>query len=155
MKGHALALKIFARLPQRGQTALVHAVAPTFSVGGLVVLTRDDGRVLLVRAAYRDAWGLPGGLLDRHEEPHETAVREAREEVGLRVVVTGEPIADVDVRLRKVDLIFPAVVADGVDPDSAAPQPPEIVECRWFGLDELPRLQPEATSGIMKLLPNR
>jgi 8-oxo-dGTP diphosphatase len=150
---HELALKVFARLPQRGQTAVVHAVAPTFSVGGLVVLTRDDGRILLVRNAYRDAWGLPGGLLDRHEEPHEAAVREAWEEVRLRVVLTGEPIADVDIRYRKVDLIFPAVVASGVDPDSARAQPPEIDECGWFSLDNLPSLQPEATSGILKLLP--
>ena len=51
-----------------------------------------DGRVLLTRRArapWEGHWELPGGFQDLGEHPADTAVREAREEVGLEVTVTG------------------------------------------------------------------
>jgi len=44
--------------------------------------------VLLIRHLYRQRWGVPGGLLQRHESPADAARREVREEVGLDVRVT-------------------------------------------------------------------
>ena len=52
--------------------------------GSVVVIAfDDDGRVLLVRHSYGPLlWALPGGGIDRGEQPAEAAVREIREELG-------------------------------------------------------------------------
>jgi 8-oxo-dGTP pyrophosphatase MutT (NUDIX family) len=150
---HRLALDVFARLPRRGQIAVVHATSPTYSLGALAVVFRSDGRVLLVRQSYRPGWSLPGGLSARHERPENTVVREVREETGLAIDVTGEPTTDVDYNNRKVDLIYPARPADGADPDAARPGSVEIVECRWFAVDDLPTLQTEAAAGLARFTP--
>src|SRR4051812_24145131 len=51
------------------------------SAGGLI--TDRAGRVLLVKPNYRDHWGLPGGVVEADEAPHEGCAREIREEIGL------------------------------------------------------------------------
>ena len=52
------------------------------------VLPRDgDGRVLLVRHADDRRWGTIGGAVEVDESPAEAAVREAREEAGVDVVL--------------------------------------------------------------------
>ncbi len=57
--------------------------------GALVV---RGGEVLLVRRAvlpYRGWWDIPGGFLEAEEHPEHGAVREVREETGLRVRLGG------------------------------------------------------------------
>lgn len=55
-----------------------------WGVGALVV---DDGRVLLVRED--DRWYAPGGMLEPDESSEMGAIREVREETGLRVQLDG------------------------------------------------------------------
>lgn len=57
----------------------------------------DRGRVLLQRRVDEDTWCLPGGYAAPNEAPHETAVREAREETGLHL----DPAELVGVYVRK------------------------------------------------------
>jgi ADP-ribose pyrophosphatase YjhB (NUDIX family) len=56
----------------------------------VVLLIERDGKLLLVRRRiepYKGWWDLPGGFLEEDEHPREGALREAREETGLRVAV--------------------------------------------------------------------
>lgn len=55
--------------------------------GCMVLLTDERGRVLLVRHTYGDrrAWELPGGWVERDEDPVDAARRETREELGADV----------------------------------------------------------------------
>lgn len=50
----------------------------------LVALWHGD-RMLLVLNRFRRCWELPGGMIDPGEEPRHAAVRELREETGMRV----------------------------------------------------------------------
>jgi 8-oxo-dGTP pyrophosphatase MutT (NUDIX family) len=51
---------------------------------GAAVALWDGDRLLVVRASYHDQVDLPGGGLDRGEAPRAGAVRELREETGIR-----------------------------------------------------------------------
>ncbi|MGI5179523.1 NUDIX domain-containing protein [Dactylosporangium sp. CA-152071] len=59
-----------------------------------VLITDTDGRVLLVKPNYQDRWTLPGGYVDEGEAPHEAAVREVREELGLNLQVGALLVVD-------------------------------------------------------------
>jgi 8-oxo-dGTP diphosphatase len=144
-------LQVFRRLPRRGRLAIVHTLAPSFSVGAMCFIEREDGALLLVRHSYRQRWGVPGGLLNRGEPPHEAACREALEEVALDIDLVGEPSVVVDADARRVDIIYRARLADGVDPAAAEPHSPEIVEAAWFPRGRLPELQAETSGALMAL----
>lgn len=51
------------------------------SAKGIVI---EDGKVWL-RKNERNEWELPGGKIDPGEQPHETVVRELREELGFEL----------------------------------------------------------------------
>lgn len=63
--------------------------APHTSLAAGVLLQRKDGRVFLVRRSgtgdHGGDWALPGGMVDRGEEPQAAAARELQEETGLVV----------------------------------------------------------------------
>jgi 8-oxo-dGTP diphosphatase len=57
-----------------------------------VLVTDEEGRLLLLRRTkdpWQDRWDIPGGFCDVDEHPMQAAVREAKEESGLEVEVTG------------------------------------------------------------------
>ena len=59
---------------------------------GAALLIVEDGKVLLVQRAhepYLEYWMLPAGFVEYGELAEETAVREAQEETGLDVELTG------------------------------------------------------------------
>jgi ADP-ribose pyrophosphatase YjhB (NUDIX family) len=148
---HLRALRIFQRLPVHLRRQVVRTIAPGFTVGAMCVIERDDGALLLVQLSYRNRWGVPGGLLKRGEEPADAARREVLEEVGLEVVLLGEPAVVVAAEPRRVDLVFRARLDAGQDAAAARPQSPEIVAAQWFPVDHLPELQEEASGALVAL----
>jgi 8-oxo-dGTP diphosphatase len=148
---HRALLKGFRRLPVGARRRLVRTFAPSFTVGAMAFIERPDGAILLVHQVYRRRWGAPGGLLERGEDPAEAAVREVREEVGLDVVLVGEPAVVVDPVPQRIDIVFRAKVAPGTDPATARPRSPEISVVEWFPPSELPELQHETASAFVAL----
>ncbi|WP_433436192.1 NUDIX domain-containing protein [Nonomuraea sp. CA-141351] len=62
-----------------------YASLPTAYVSACMLLTDGDDRVLLVKPDYRPHWAIPGGVVEAGEAPHECAMREILEELGLDV----------------------------------------------------------------------
>jgi ADP-ribose pyrophosphatase YjhB (NUDIX family) len=152
---HRTLLLVFRRLPVKARRRVVRTIAPAYTVGSICVIERADGSVLLVRLSYRRSWGLPGGLLKRGETPEQAAHREVKEESTLEVELVGDPAVVVDADAQRVDVVYRARPALGVDPDSARPASPEIVEVAWFPAEQLPDLQFEASGAMVALARRR
>ena len=102
----------------------------------LVVVYRDDGKILLVRSRFsRQEWALPGGGVNRNESYEQAAVREVSEEIGLKIynlrylgkANSHESYAKFSVR------VF-AAHASNYDIKCNF----EIIEARWLNRDHLP-----------------
>jgi 8-oxo-dGTP pyrophosphatase MutT (NUDIX family) len=68
---------------------VAYVKAPRQSIGAVGAVFDDAGRVLIVEHVFRTdfPWGLPGGWVERGEDPEETVRRELEEELKIRVQV--------------------------------------------------------------------
>ena len=71
-----------------------YASLPTVYVSAIVLLTNTADQVLLVKPNYRPYWALPGGIIDEGEAPHQCAVREVAEELGLTITLNDLLVID-------------------------------------------------------------
>lgn len=117
--------------------------APADSALGAAVVIRDKaGRVLLVRHNYgRLNWEIPGGGAEPGESVADTAIREAREELGVPIAlgrlvgVYWEPHWREHLGMHH--FVFTADLGKPL-PDRP-PQPTEISDWGWFDPSGLPR----------------
>ena len=104
------------------------------------VLIQRGGTILLARRGHeprRNAWGIPAGFMEYGEHPEKTAVREALEETGLRVRLTGlfgVYAGRDDPRTRAVLILYHARVVGG-----KLQAGDDAIELGYFPLDRLPR----------------
>jgi 8-oxo-dGTP diphosphatase len=152
-RGRVLAFRAVGKMPRWMRRFLVHRVAPSYTVGAMCLITRDDGARLFVRHSYRNGWGVPGGLLKRGEEPADGARRECMEEVGLAIELDLPPTVFVDPAVRRVDVIYTARPADP-DETEAGPCSAELLEARWFSPAETPALQHETANALRLVTPS-
>src|SRR5215203_549953 len=125
--------KIWRRMPGRARWRLIRMSQPTFTVSaGAVVLNRDD-EVLLLDHILRlgSGWGIPGGFLDRGEQPEMAIRRELMEETGIGLR---------DVRLLKAHTVYRHIelLYAARSDDEPRMLSPEITGLGWFGPGKLP-----------------
>jgi 8-oxo-dGTP diphosphatase len=141
--------------PREDPRDLPHYTDYDTRLGAYVVVVRD-GDLLLALWNERKRWTLPGGGVELHESPEEAAVREAREETGYDVELTGLLGIETDVfspeqrlrgsgrdsgrALKAVRVFYAARIVGGQLTHEADGT---TDEARWFRLDEvadLPRV---------------
>lgn len=112
----------------------------TPKVGADAAIVDDEGRLLLVERADDHCWGLVSGWVEPNEHPAETVVREAREEVGLEIIVSGlvgvfaRPASSATGPHSVVSIVYRATVVGG----QLRPQPHEVLSARWWSVDDVP-----------------
>lgn len=137
--------KIWRRMPGRARWRLIRMSQPTFTVSAGAVVLNRDGKVLLLHHILRpgNGWGIPGGFLDRGEQPEKAIRRELLEETGIELH---------DVRLlkahtaaRHIEFLY-AARSDG-EPRVLSR---EITELGWFAPGKLPEGLPRAHADIIE-----
>jgi 8-oxo-dGTP diphosphatase len=108
-------------------------------------LIMRDGRLLLVRRSmepWLGWWDIPGGFCEEDEHPITAATREAQEETGVGVEITGfiglwldrYPDPAVPDAVTTLNAYYHAVAG----PDVGVPDPAETAEIGWFAPDDVP-----------------
>ena len=135
------------------QCGYIHFVEAKVAVG--VCVMRADA-LLLVRRRFnpeKGKWSLPAGFLDSGDDPRACAIREAREETGLRVRIT--QLLDVFHNPPQAGgatsfILYAAEAADG-SPNAGD----DAMDARFFAVDGLPELAFPSTREAVALLRDR
>lgn len=113
-----------------------------------VILTDFRGEILLLKHSYGPQdWQLPGGGVDRGEQPVDAARRELDEELGL-AVTSLKPIGELEGTISDSPHtmhLFAAIVDQRPRPDRR-----EVLEARFFPLHSLPEPLGGATRRALK-----
>ena len=132
---HNLISKIWRRLPVRLRRWSMRLTHTRFTVTAGAIIFNQAGEILILKHRFRagSGWGLPGGFLERGEQPIDALRRELREELDLE-------IEDVEIftarsfrKPKQVEVLFRGR-ADG----PVKPRTMEVERAEWFSLDALP-----------------
>lgn len=117
-----------------------------FTVTAGAVVVDGRGRVLLLKHVFRtgSGWGIPGGFIERGEQPEDAVRRELQEEAGLELERAELAFTRTLARPRQIEIIFCCRPRG-----EATAQSLEIKSVKWFALDELP---PELTPDQRRLI---
>ncbi len=146
-----VAFQTFGVMPKPVRRWLIRTIRPTWTAGSVAILERADGRWLFVKPVYRKGWTLPGGLVDKGEQPAVTAVREMKEELGITVEVIDGPWAVLDPEHNRVETIYRVDLVSDIDPDAIAITTVELSDLGWFHPDDPPDLEDE-TAEVLALV---
>lgn len=101
-----------------------------------VLFDKTHTRVLLVEHVFRSdkPWGLPGGWLNRGEDPADAIVREFREETGLRVRALLPVVVERGHDLRHIVVTYWCELVEWPQPITLSD---ELLNYAWVALDDL------------------
>ncbi len=123
---------------------------PRFTAGVVGVVFNHSGQILLVEHVFHPhfPWGLPGGWIDRHEDPASTIQRELREELELEVEVG--PLLLAKIELEHLDLAYLCYPHSEIGSLSA-----ELLNYAWMDAANLPRLHKFHHAAVQQALTTR
>jgi ADP-ribose pyrophosphatase YjhB (NUDIX family) len=116
-------------------------VTPKVAIG--IIVTNDDGKILLVQRSDSLIWLYPTGWADVGYSPSEVAIKEVEEETGIHCepvrllgVIDGQRMGFT--RFGMYMLLFHARATGG----TLKAHPLETADVGWFSLDDLPHPSP-------------
>ncbi|HEX8457635.1 MAG TPA: NUDIX domain-containing protein [Pyrinomonadaceae bacterium] len=123
--------------PKRVRRLGVWLAEPRFMVTVGAVVLDERERVLLLQHEFRmgSGWGIPGGFLERGEQPFEALRRELSEETGAELCDARLVHVRTLRRPQQVEIHFLCRVRDA---STVRPRSIEINRVGWFAADELP-----------------
>ncbi len=105
---------------------------------GAKMLIERNGRLLMIRNTYgHKNWTFPGGGVAKNESYKEAAIREAWEEVGIRVrncTFIGQYINTHQYKIDTVECYYTKTTSDNFQID-----PGEIMEAKWIKPHQIPQ----------------
>ena len=119
-------------LEDRRPAAVAVVLLPDAEARPCFLLTRRAGRL----RRHAGQWALPGGRLDPGETPEQAALRECREEVGLRLP-EGAVLGRLDDYATRSGFVITPVVVWTEAPGGLRPDPEEVAEIHQVPLAEL------------------
>ncbi len=126
--------KVWKVLPRDVRRRVSRSVQFKFTVSAAGIITNEKGEVLLLDHYLRpdSGWGVPGGFMEKGEQPEAAFRREIREETGLEV-------RDVEIHRvrtlgRHIEVIYTARASGQAQAISR-----EIRESRWFSRADIPK----------------
>lgn len=138
---------VWRRVPRSIRRWIVRSYQPHFAVSAGAIITNKEGRVLLLKHRFRPSpgWGIPGGFIEKGEQPEQALHRELREEAELELE---------DVKLfatrafkepKQIEILFTARAVDDTERLSF-----EIQKAAWFSPAELPADLPKDQAELIK-----
>ncbi len=118
-----------------------------FTVTAGAIIFNQAGEILVLKHRFRagSGWGLPGGFLERGEQPIDALRRELREELGLEIDDVEIFAARSFLKPKQVEVLFRGR-ADG----PVSPRTMEVERAEWFSLDALPEGLPRDQRGLIE-----
>ena len=143
-----LAGAIWRRTPARLKRWGVRFTQTRFTVTAGGIIRNNEGRVLLLHHRFRpgSGWGIPGGFVQRGEQPDEALRRELREEVGLEIEDMSLFKTRAFRNARQVEIVFRCRARGETEELSY-----EIKRLAWFDPNELPKELPRDQADLIRL----
>ena len=122
-------------LPVRVRRWSMRVTHTRFTVTAGAIIFNDRGEVLLLKHRFRagSGWGLPGGFLERGEQPLDALKRELREEIEMEIESAKLYHARSFRKPRQVEILFLCRANGDVKPRAM-----EVERAEWFSLETLP-----------------
>ncbi len=109
---------------------------------GQKIILEKDGKVLMCRGVGSDSWDIPGGRLNKNEDPEVGLIRELKEELGIEVIVKKPFYACVVHNFKNQPPRYFVVFEGSMKNPSydLAVAQDELEEARWVSRDEVDTL---------------
>jgi 8-oxo-dGTP diphosphatase len=132
-------------LPPWVRLRIIRATQHKFTVSAAAIVTDGDGKVLLLNHVLRPSsgWGLPGGFVEKGEQPEAAIRRELREETGIDLD---------DPKMFRVRTLGPHIemlfVARALGEASIKSR--EITDLGWFDIESMPEEMNQGQKGLIR-----
>lgn len=140
---------IWKNLPRVARRRIIRMTQERFTVSAAAVITKGNEVLLLEHVLRpRSGWGLPGGFLEKGEQPKDGIVREIREELGIGL--DSLVLFRVRTVASHIEFIFSATAAG--EPKIVSPR--EITRMLWAAADSLPDSLPQSQRAVIEAVLN-